>query len=240
MDTPTPNKTSYSNKNELSEKEIIKLDITEKFKELLKIHLEGRTFKEEKIKSWLNNILEDAKDYFVKKYTNYDIFLFVHISSKDLYYRSNADAILVNNSDAHDFVDYYNDYFYCILRFIFYKHYDLDYSIENYEDEIIQKTNEILKKYLEDRKFIKENAEKNNLNINSEIANFILDKEKYLRIFTINKIYKKPLSGKKYFFKYYSYGKNIYSKIIKNMKMKIWNAFISFFSLNKYKQKIII
>ena len=213
MDTPTPNKSSYSSKNELSEKEMIKSDIIEKYKEILKIHLEGRPFKEEKVKSWLNNILEDAKTYFIKKYTNYDIFLFVQIRSNDLYYRSNADAILLQNSDAHDFADYYNDFLYCILRFFFYKHYDLDYSIENYEDEIIQKTNEILKKYLEDRKFIRENAEKNNLNINSEIVNFILDKEKYLRIFTINKIYKKPLTGK-YFFKYYSYGKNIYSKII--------------------------
>ena len=51
MDTPTSNKTSYSTKNELSEKKIIKSDIKEKFKELLKIHLEGRTFKEEKVKS---------------------------------------------------------------------------------------------------------------------------------------------------------------------------------------------
>ena len=214
MDAPTPIDFSYSNKNnQLSEKEIIKSDLSEKYKEILKIHLEGRTFKEEKVKSWLNNILIDAKDYFVKKYPNYDLFLFAHIISQNLFYLSNSDGILSNASDAHNFVYYSNEFFYCILRFVFYKHYDLNYSIENYEDEIIQKTNEILKKYLEDRKFIKENAEKNNLNINSEIANFIIDKEKYLRVFIINKIYKKPLLGK-FCFKYLSHGKNIYSKII--------------------------
>ena len=214
MDAPTPIDFSYSSKNnQLSEKEIIKSDLTEKYKEILKIHLEGRTFKEEKVKSWLNNILIDVKDYFVKKYPNYDLFLFAHIIPNSLYYRSNSNGVFLNDSDAHNFVDYYNEFFYCILRFVFYKHYDLNYSIENYEDEIIQKINEILKKYLEDRKFIKENAEKNNLNINSEIVDFILEKEKYLRFFTINKIYKKPLLGK-FYFKYLSYGKNIYSKII--------------------------
>ena len=214
MDAPTPIDFTHSSKNnQLSEKEKIKSDLTEKYKEILKIHLEGRTFKEEKVKSWLNNILIDAKDYFVKKYPNYDLFLFAHIISQNLFYLSNSDGILSNASDAHNFVYYSNEFFYCILRFVFYKHYDLNYSIENYEDEIIQKTNEILKKYLEDRKFIKENAEKNNLNINSEIANFIIDKEKYLRVFIINKIYKKPLLGK-FCFKYLSHGKNIYSKII--------------------------
>ena len=212
MAAPTPKESSYSINN-LSEKEIIKSDLIGKYKEILQIHLEDRTFKEEKVKSWLNNILLDAKDYFVKKYKNYDIFLFAQIAPRNLYYRSNADAILIDDSDAHNFVDYYNEFFYCILRYIFYRHYDFDYSIEKYEDEIIQKTNEILKKYLEDRKFNKENNEKNNININSEIVNYILEKEKNLRIFTINKIYKKPLLGK-FCFKYLSYGKNIYSKII--------------------------
>ena len=102
MDAPTPIDFSYSNKNnQLSEKEIIKSDLSEKYKEILKIHLEGRTFKEEKVKSWLNNILIDAKDYFVQKYPNYDLFLFAHIISQNLFYLSNSDGILSNTSDAH-------------------------------------------------------------------------------------------------------------------------------------------
>ena len=211
MTTPPP--IDYKPKNDTSLKDQIKEDLIQKYKEILKIHLDGRAFKEDKVKFWLNNILTDAKEYFIKKYPNYDIFLFTQICDGQIYYRSNSNAILVTKTDAHDFADYKSDDFYCILRFAFMKHYNLDYNIEEYEDAIIQKGDEILRKYLEDRKFIHENADDNNIRINDEYVNFILEKEKYLRVFVISKIYKKPVPGK-YYFKYLCHGKDIYTKII--------------------------
>ena len=211
MAAPPPIKFMSSGIN--LDKEKIESDLTSKYKQILKNHLEGRPFKENKIKTWLNNILMEAKEYFINKYSGYDIFLFTQLRANSITYRSNSNCIIVVGTDGHNFAEYETDDFYCILRFCYFKHYDLNYNIEEYEDDIIQKGDEILKKYLEDRKYIRENAEKNNLSINDEYVNFILGKEKYLRMFTINKIYKKPIVGK-YFFKYLCHGKNIYSKII--------------------------
>ena len=43
------------------DKEKIESDLISKYKQILKNHLEGRPFKENKIKTWLNNILMEAK-----------------------------------------------------------------------------------------------------------------------------------------------------------------------------------
>ena len=52
----------------LSTKEKIETDIKNYYKQILKKHLEDRIIKEEKIKSWMNNILIDSKEYFINKY----------------------------------------------------------------------------------------------------------------------------------------------------------------------------
>ena len=41
-------------------------DLKVAFKTILEKYLGGRTIKEDKIKSWMNNILTDAKEYFIK------------------------------------------------------------------------------------------------------------------------------------------------------------------------------
>ena len=53
-------------------------DLKVAFKAILEKYLEGRTIKEDKIKSWMNDILTDAKEYFIKKYPKYDLFLDVY------------------------------------------------------------------------------------------------------------------------------------------------------------------
>ena len=204
---------NYGNIENIQDKAKIKSDLIKKYKEILKNNWEGRTLKDGKINSWLNKILIDAKEYFIEKYPNYDIFIFVQIVPDVIDYLSNANSIYIAKTDGFSFADYQTDEFYCLLRFMFFVHYDLDYSIEEYEDEIIQKGDEILRKYLEDREYIEENVKQYNLSINEEFVNFILTKENSLRVCTINKIYKKPIEGK-YFFKYLCHGKNVNSKIM--------------------------
>ena len=70
-------------------------DVRSKYEEILKLNLEGRIFKEDLIKSWLDNILNDAKDYFINKYPDYDIFLFTQLIPKSITYRSNSSKIAV-------------------------------------------------------------------------------------------------------------------------------------------------
>ena len=119
----------------------------------------------------------------------------------------------VDKTDEESFAEYAADTFYCILRFFFFKHFDLNYNIEQSEDEVVRKGDEIIRKFLEGREYTPENANKYNRDITYEYANFIAKKIKNPRMLTINKIYKKPIDGK-YFYKYLCHGKNIYSKII--------------------------
>ena len=77
---------------------------------------------------------------------------------------------------------------------------------------IIQKGSDILKKYLQDRNYGEECTNYNKY-INEEYSDFILKKEKNLRSFFLSHIYQNPIQGK-YYFKYLSHGKNIYSKFV--------------------------
>ena len=97
------------------------------------------------------------------------------------------------------------------MNFFFFEHYNLSYSIEENESEIIRFGQEILNKYLEDKKFETNKIMEYNSIINNEHANFILKKENNLRFFILNRIFKNPV--KRYYYKYLVHGKEIYSKI---------------------------
>ena len=73
MTTPTPS-------IELPKEKQITNDLKEEYKTILEKHLDGRTLKEDKINSWMNNILSDAKEYFLKNIriiTYFCIYMFV-------------------------------------------------------------------------------------------------------------------------------------------------------------------
>ena len=53
--------------NELPINKRIDEDLKKEFKTILQKHLEGRTIKEDKINSWMDNALQDAQEYFIKK-----------------------------------------------------------------------------------------------------------------------------------------------------------------------------
>ena len=103
-----------------------------------------------------------------------------------------------------------------LLYIFFFKNCDLKYSIDEYENEIIQNGNDIMIKYLEDRKYNHDKITTYNNNINNDQVNFILkkkNKDEKIRCCCINEIYENPIKGK-YYFKYLIYGKEIYNKFI--------------------------
>ncbi len=122
-------------------KQQIMSDLKIAFQEIINKHLDDRNYEENKVKNWISYILEDAKKYFIKKYPEYDIFLFSLIIPYNIYYRSNSTCIVEVEVDDHGFVDFNNNSIYSILRFCFFKHYNFTYHIEQFEDEIIQKGN---------------------------------------------------------------------------------------------------
>ena len=64
-------------------------DLQKEYKAILEKHLSGRAIKEDKINFWIDNILSDAKEYFIKKYPDYDLFLFCFICQNNVYFYSN-------------------------------------------------------------------------------------------------------------------------------------------------------
>ena len=104
----------------------------------------------------------------------------------------------------------------------------MNYEIEDYENIIVQKGNEIVKKHLQDRKYGKE-CKKYNEYIIDEYIDFILNKEKYLRCYFLSRIFENTEKNK-YFYKYISLGKKIYSKIIQTYENdSLVCVFYSFF-----------
>ena len=195
------------------EKGQINTDLSKAYKEILIKHLDDRTFKEEKINSWMNNILIEAKEYFLKKYPNYNIFLYNYIYPTNVYFRSSGTSISLPSSDWVNSVDFKTNNLYSILYFFFYKNTNLLYNIEEYENEIIQKGNNLLQKNLKGKIYINDKLSNYNESINNEHIAFILNKENNMRCFCLNIIYKNPIQCK-YFYKYISLGKEIYSKIL--------------------------
>ena len=198
--------------SEASEKEKMYNDLDKAYKEILIKHLDGRVLKKDKIHSWMNNILVEAKEYFIKKYPDYDLFLYINICPINVYFCAKYTSISIVKSDWISNVEFKTDYLYSVLYYMFYKHVSLNYSLEEYENEIIQSGNEALSKHLEERKYDYDKAINYNKNINDEQVNFILDKEKCLRCFILNEIYQNPIKDK-FYFKYLSYGKDIYLRL---------------------------
>lgn len=206
MDAPLPIKSTISIKDQINN------DLLKAYKEILIKHLDERVLKEDKIYSWMNNILNEAKEYFIKKYPDYDLFLYNYICPINVYFRSNSTSISIINSDWTNSVSFQTNYLYSVLYFFYYKHFNLNYTLDECENEIIQKGNELLGKYLDGRKYNYDKLPNYNNCINGEHIDFILNKENSLKCFCLNEIYQNPIQNK-YYFKYLSYGKGIYLKI---------------------------
>ena len=188
-------------------------DLQMKYKEILAKHLDERKIKEEKVYSWMDNVLIDAKEYFIKKYPEYDIFLYVYICHKDVYFYANSYSISLTNIDWVSSATLSTDDLYSTIYFFFFKHYNLNYSLDNYESEIIKKGNDILIKHLEERKYNYNKLSEYNTNINNEHCDFILKKENKCRCFFLTQTFQNPIKNK-FYYKYLTHGKDIYSKII--------------------------
>jgi hypothetical protein len=202
MDAPKP----------IIEKDTIFNDLKEKYAEILFKYLDEREFKEDKVIVWIDNILKDAQEYFIKNFQNYDLFLFCSVCDNDLIYRTNHFSIYLNESDDYGLVELETGKLYGILYFFFYKHNEFSYDILKYESLIINKGNKILLDKLNDQKYDFEKANDLNKIINKEHSDYILTLENNAKVYLLYEIYENPVSN--YIFKFISYGKDIHSKII--------------------------
>ena len=189
-------------------------DLKKEYKNILEKHLDGRIITENKINSWMNNILIDAKNYFTSKYPDYDLFLYIFVCPRNVYFYSKGYSISLTGIDWCDNTTFITNDLFSSLYFFFYKRLELTYELEESENEIIQKGYEIFKKYLKGRKFGNE-CDNYGKNINKDLCDYILSKNisnHNLRCYFLNEIFECPIQNK-YFFKYLSHGKQIHFKI---------------------------
>ena len=193
-------------------KEKISDELRKVYKDILIKHLDERTLKEDKINYWMENILTEAKQYFINKFPTHDLFLYIYICPRDVYFRSHHSSISLFNTDWSDSVSFQTDNLYSVLYFFYYLHSELKYSLDKFENEIILKGNEIMGKYLDERKYNYDKVTSYNKSINDDHLDFICEKDNTCRCFSLNEIYQNPIKSK-YYFRYLSHGKDIYSKL---------------------------
>ena len=158
------------------------------YEKILIKYLDGRSYNENKIKNWIDNILSHAKDFSIKNYPDYDIFLYCFIAQKNICFYSNDGNISITKTDWSGIAIFRSDNINCELRFFIYKHYTLDYSINSFESEIFTKGNELMIINLEDNKY---NTEKNDSyikKINNEHVDYIVSLNNKLRCYVVSYI----------------------------------------------------
>ncbi len=100
-------------------KEQMVSDLKEYYKKILIKHLDDRVIKEDKIKNWMNNILIEAKEYFIKKYPDYDLFLNIYVCPKNVYFRAKCSSISIQKTDKASLIDLSTEYLFSVLHFFF-------------------------------------------------------------------------------------------------------------------------
>ena len=113
MEAPDPIGSGQTKKEEMIN------DLKNSFKNILEKYLDDREIKDEKMNNWMNNILIDAKEYFIKKYPNFNIFIQVYVKPRNIFFNSNTNVLYSKNSDDYDYTSIKTDYLYSIIYFFF-------------------------------------------------------------------------------------------------------------------------
>jgi len=192
-------------------------DLKEQYSKILTKYLVDRVYNENSVKTWTNDILLEAKEYFIQKYSDYNLYLYCLISEAKTPFSQDYSCIFNGSNDIMSWVDFKNDSITCVLSIMIFKINNLDDSINDFESNIIKKGNEIIIKYMENRKFSPTHNITLINNITKEHNDFIIEKvgNKMVRTFSICRIFQNPLDGK-YDFNYTCYGKDIYRVIFLN------------------------
>ncbi len=181
-------------------KEKILDDLIKKGKEILKIHLDGRSYKEPKVNDWIQMILDEFEQYFNQKYSSYNLFLFCIVCSKRTSYYRDEKAILNKDKDDQDSVVFNTDDLHSVLYFFFFKNFTSK-PCPLLEPRVISYGNKLLYEIFDERKYgkiLSDCCKK----LNKEIDKIILDLDKSRYSLSITFAFKKRLKDFSYNFKW--------------------------------------
>ena len=186
-------------KEEKSLKDKIKDDLTKKGKEILKTHLDGRSYNEPKVNDWIQRILEEFEQYFYQKYSSYNLFSFCFVCSKKTYFYNKDRSILINDKEDSNNVAFSTDDLYSSLKFFFFKNFTSN-PCPLLEPRVISYGNKLLYEIFDERKFgefLSDCCGK----LNNEINEYLLEIDKSRKCLNITYAFKKPLKDFSYNFK---------------------------------------
>jgi hypothetical protein len=186
-------------KEEKSLKEKIIDDLIKKGKEILKIHLDGRSYKEPKVNDWIQMILEEFEQYFYQKYSSYNLFLFCTVFSKNTLYYTDEKAILTIGKEGQDSAVFNTDDLHSVLYFFFFNNFTSK-PCPLLEPRVISYGNKLLYEIFDERKygkFLSDCCKK----LNTETNKYILGLDKSRNCLNMTFAFKKPLKDFSYNFK---------------------------------------
>ena len=177
-------------------RDIMKEDLKKKGKDLLVKHLDGRTYKEEKVDEWMKNILDEYENYFKQKYPSYYSFMFLDICSKDTYFYIDYHYICVSSKETTFSCQFITDALYSCINLFFFKSFN---SISNFslEPKIISFGNKLLYEIFDERKYDNKMSDYC-ARFNKEFQSFFCSLDKRRRVLNLTFAFQKPLKNFSY------------------------------------------
>jgi hypothetical protein len=177
----------------------IKEDLEKKGAEILKTHLDGRTYKEPKVNDWIQKIIEDFESYFSEKYSSYHLISFCSVCSKNTLYYAQNKFLCVLDKEYNSYAVFNNDDLHSVLYFFFFQNF-ISNPCPGLEPKIISYGNKCLYELFDERKY------GNSLddcckNLNNKIVDNIFESDKRRRCLIITFAFKKPVKDFSYNYK---------------------------------------
>jgi len=177
-------------------KDIISKDLRNKGKELLSKHLDGRSYKEDKVDKWIKTILDECEQYFKEKYLSYHLFMLCDVCSKDTYFYTNKSGLLNLSKERYIFSIFKTEELFSCIHLFFFKDF---ISVANscLEPKILSYGNKLLYEIFDERKFDK-NMVDYCLRFNTEFEKYFHKLDNKRRIYNVTNAFKKPLKNFSY------------------------------------------
>ena len=166
--------------------------------------LEGKEYKNEKVKIWGETIITEIKVSLAKKYPEFGYEIFFYISKKTAYV-SHGKCIYFSNTDNAFIVSYHNEHLYSEIRIFANKlSRNENLFLENIEEDSILKINETISSSLENKIFVFEEFKKVVDNLTQSINLILLKRNKKPCSYHVCYINKLPIKNLYFTYKFFN------------------------------------
>ena len=182
----------------LTQRDIMINNIKKESKKILEKYFDGREYKEDKVNLWKEYALEETNNYLKSSYKDFGFIILILIVNLHEC-RTNSQGIYRSDSDYYFNESIETKTMFCEIRIFFTKIYISNINhIENIEDKILIKANDIITSILENKKYLNKIAKNNAKEIVEELNRFLMERKISLLPCSYHACYiiKKPMNYK--------------------------------------------